>query len=88
MARTRAPPQFLGPVHGLRETWSTALRRLGGNATRRMLNVRLGGTRRRLRRLAQERGLVVDHGGLHWSGAHQDSSDSGDEAGPPLPECY
>ena len=27
-------PQFMGPVHGLRETWSTALRRLGGNETR------------------------------------------------------
>ena len=71
--RVRAPPQFVGPVHGARETWATALRRLGGNATRRALNVRLGGKRELLRRLATERGLVVrDAGG----------------GGPQLPACH
>ena len=82
LARTRAPPQFTGPVHGLRETWSTALRRLGGNATRRMLNVRLGGARQRLRQLARERGLVAGHAHSWGNG------DGSSEAGPSLPMCY
>ena len=48
-----APPQFLGPVHGPRETWATALRRLGsGNETRglprKALNSLLGAKRAEL----------------------------------------
>ena len=56
--RVRAPPQFLGPVHGLKETWATALRRLGGNTTRRLLNHRLGARRLELRQLVEEKGLI------------------------------
>ena len=57
-SRVQAPSQFLGPVHGQKETWATALRRMGGNATRRVLNYRLGGLRQRLRQVARERGLM------------------------------
>ena len=48
----RAPPQFRGAVHGARETWATALRRLGGNETRSALNRRLGAKRQLLRQRA------------------------------------
>ena len=44
----KAPPQFKGPVHGPKETWATALRRLGGNSTRAALNRRLGSKRSEL----------------------------------------
>lgn len=48
----KAPPQFKGPVHGPKETWATALRRLGGNSTRAALNRRLGSKRSELRERA------------------------------------
>ena len=54
----KAPPQFLGPVHGPKETWATALRRLGGNTTRHNLNRALGLKRVPLRWRAIEAGLV------------------------------
>ena len=61
-AASAAPPQFLGPVHGPRETWSTALRRLGaGNETRgvprKALNKLLGAKRAMLRVQAGRRGV-------------------------------
>jgi len=62
--RQRPPAQFFGPVHGPRETWGTALRRLGaGNetrgASRKVLNRQLGAKRAEVRSQAEQLALPM-----------------------------
>ena len=58
----RAPPQFMGSVHGLKETWATALRRASNEThgtPRKVLNRQLGAKRALLRARAERHGIPL-----------------------------